>query len=73
MCAMKYDNFEITILLDVIFVEISRQCNDQSVIRMMTTTKNSQDYMLVIWLECLKGFNQCFYKNFSMIESSKGQ
>ena len=36
MCAMKYDNFEIPILLDVIFVEISRQCDDQSVIRMMT-------------------------------------
>ena len=31
---------------------------------MITTTKNSQDYMLVIWLECLKGLNQCFYNFF---------
>ena len=34
--------------LGVVFLEISRRCNDQSVIRMMTITKNSQLYSLVL-------------------------
>ena len=36
--------------LGVVFLEISRRCNDQSVVRMMTITKNSQLYSLVLWI-----------------------
>ena len=36
--------------LGVVFLEISRRCNDQSVVRMMTITKNSQLYTLVLWI-----------------------
>ena len=34
-------------MLGVVFVEILRQCHDQSVVRRMTKTKNSQLYKYI--------------------------